>query len=229
MAAAALLFTRDPDFVSVPRDAFDHAGFRRWITSPDFPEKLHATFAEQELIIDMSPESIDAHNQVKGAITVVLGKIVLDEDLGQFYQDGALLTHEAAGLSTEPDFMFASWRTLESDRLRQVPKSKDDPDSIELAGTPDVVVEVVSRSSVRKDTVLLRAAYARAGVPEYWIIDARGEVVRFEILALSADGSYAPASASGSAQRSHVLGRSFRLGRTRNRLGRWLYRLHVEP
>ena len=36
---------------------------------------------------------------------------------------------------------------------------------LELEGVPDMVLEVVSRSSVRKDTVLMRQAYWRAATP----------------------------------------------------------------
>jgi len=211
--------------VSVPVEAFEHLGFRRWITSVDFPDQLRATFAERELFLDMSPESIEAHNKVKGAVTAALEWLVQGEDLGEIYPDGALLTNEAGGLSTEPDFMFASWRTLESGLLRLAPRSDGGADGIELVGTPDVVGEVVSPSSERKDTVVLRAAYAQAAIPEYWLVDARGETLRFEILLLGADGAYAASAAPGAPQASRAFGRAFRLGRRRNRLGRWSYRL----
>ena len=62
--------------------------------------------------------------------------------------------------------MFATWGTLEGDRLRLLPRSDGNPDGIELVGAPDLVVEVVSPSSARKDMVALRAAYARAGITE---------------------------------------------------------------
>jgi len=79
-------------------------------------------------------------------------------------------------------------------------------------------VEVLSDSSERKDEKLLRVAYARAGVPEYWLVDARGDALRFEILVLDT-GSY------GTAAESRAFGRPFTLTRTKNRLGRWSYRL----
>ena len=133
--------------MSVPRDAFEHLGFRRWLTSAAFPEHVRATFAERELFVDMSPESIESHNKVRGAVTAALEWIVREEDLGEIYPDGALLTNEAAGLSTEPDVMFATWGTLEGGRLRLLPRSDGNPDGIELVGAPDLVVEVVSPSS----------------------------------------------------------------------------------
>ncbi len=46
-----------------------------------------------------------------------------------------------------------------------------------IAGVPSLVVEILSPSSRRADTVTKRAAYARAGVPEYWLIDAEACLV----------------------------------------------------
>jgi Uma2 family endonuclease len=37
-------------------------------------------------------------------------------------------------------------------------------------GVPDLIAEVLSPSHPELDTVIKRAAYARAGVPEYWIV-----------------------------------------------------------
>ena len=36
--------------------------------------------------------------------------------------------------------------------------------------------------TVQKDTKRLREAYHRAGVPEYWLVDARGQEIVFQIL-----------------------------------------------
>lgn len=38
-------------------------------------------------------------------------------------------------------------------------------------GVPDVIVEVLSPSSIRRDRHVKFGAYERAGVPEYWIVD----------------------------------------------------------
>lgn len=44
-------------------------------------------------------------------------------------------------------------------------------------GVPALIVEVVSPSSTIQDTEIKRDAYARAGVPEYWIVDPRSREV----------------------------------------------------
>jgi Uma2 family endonuclease len=213
--------------IAVPSSALDHAGFRAWVTSPEFPDGFRATFVDREVLLDTSPEALDTHNQVKLAVTCAVDNIVIAEDLGEVYMDGMLITNRAAGLSTEPDLAFATWETLEQGRLRPVPRAKK-AGCLELEGAPDLVVEIVSDTSVRKDTVLLRDAYAKAGVQEYWIIDARGATLSFEILALTGRGAY-PRTRSKRSQMSAVLGRRFSLRRKRSRSGRWAYDLVEVP
>lgn len=95
---------------------------------------------------------------------------------------------------------------------------------VELAGSPDIVVEIVSDSSVRKDRALLRDGYGRAGVREYWLVDARGQDLEFEILhnqagvLRSQTGRFGP-------QVSRVLQGTWTLTRSTNRAGRFAYRL----
>ncbi|MCB0060795.1 MAG: Uma2 family endonuclease [Caldilineaceae bacterium] len=55
-------------------------------------------------------------------------------------------------------------------------------------GSPDLVVEVISPSSVRMDRVVKFTAYEAAGVPEYWIINPHTRTI--EVFTLSS-GEYA--------------------------------------
>jgi Uma2 family endonuclease len=224
MPGAATVLHIEGDRVCMPAAALDHSGFREWLKSDDFPEGVRASYIQGEVFLEMSPESIESHNKAKTEITVELGRIVRDDDLGELYSDLTLLTHPEAALSTEPDALFCSWATLESGRVRLVPRAQRADEYIELEGSPDLVVEIVSDSSQRKDLVLLRTVYARAHIAEYWLVDARGAQLRFEILVLGPEG-YSAAADATHAQPSAVLGRTFALLRERNRVGRWRYRL----
>lgn len=217
----------DGDRARLPSTIFDHAGFRAWARGGAVPENLRIAFIEGEVLIEMSPEATESHNKAKSKVTQVLVGIVDEEDLGEAYSDGVLVTNEAAELSTEPDFVFVSWTSFEAGRVVLVDKATRSDDYVELVGTPDVVVEIVSDSSVRKDRQLLYEAYRRAGVPEYWLIDARSEIeVQIHRLV---DGRYEPAAPNGEPQDSGVLSRSFQLVRGRNRAGRYKYSLVVGP
>lgn len=221
MGQAAVIHIED---VNVPSSALSHEGFREWVKSDDFPERVRASFVGGEAFLEMSPESLHSHAKVKLEVSVVVAPLVRALGLGETYPDGTLVTNQAAELSTEPDLVVVTWEAWESGRVVATPKKNRADDAIELVGTPDLVVEIVSDSSVRKDLVALRERYARAGIPEYWIIDALGEDIHFEILVLGADG-YAPRAPSGEPQPSPLLGRTFELTRAKSRIGTWTYTL----
>lgn len=211
--------------VTIPETAHTLDGYRAWVRSDDFPERGEISFLDGEIHIDMSPEKYQSHNQVKAEINHVVYELVKECDLGNYYPDGAWLTNEAAGLSTEADASLATWDTLRSGRVNFVP-SKDDDDSIEMQGSPDWVLEVVSDSSVRKDTKRLPSLYHRAGIREYWLIDARGDDVLFTIFHHEPE-CYAAANDDDGWQTSRVFGRQFRLERKRDQVGGWRYTLLV--
>ena len=208
----------------IPASALTLEGFRAWAKSDDFPERGRISFVYPEIFVETSPEELQTHGKVKLAITVALARLIERQDLGEFYPDRTLVTNEAAGLSTEPDGTFVTWEGLESGRVQLVPREEEPEQFLEVQGTPDWVLEIVSKTSVRKDTRRLREAYHRAGVPEYWLIDARRQDIAFDVLRHT-PAEYVPAAGRGGWQRSAVFGRLFRLQRQRGRLGLWRYTL----
>jgi Uma2 family endonuclease len=212
--------------VCVPASAGSFAGFREWATSDEFPERLRASFIDKEIHLDMSPEEFETHNKIKAEVTRAVINLNEDLDLGEFFSDRALVTNTAAELSTEPDASFVLWSSFVAGRVQLKPRKDRPKEYVELVGTPDWVLEIVSRYSVAKDTKLLRDAYHRAGVREYWLIDARFEEVSFQILRWRRD-RYVSVTARGKWRRSGVFGRNFALRRSKNRMGRWQYKLEV--
>jgi Uma2 family endonuclease len=51
-----------------------------------------------------------------------------------------------------------------------------------IEGVPDLLVEVLSPSTIRRDRDLKLRLYAETGVPEYWIIDPGGHQIEFLVL-----------------------------------------------
>ncbi len=209
-----------------PQATRDLAGFRAWAVSPDFPERGRIDFLGGDLEVDMSPEDLHTHGTVKSGIAAVLHGMVVDAGLGEVYIDRGRISNPRADLSVEPDVVVVFWETLDSGRLRYVPAASGEPDRyIEMEGAPDLVVEIVSNSSERKDLVRLPPLYAAAGIPEIWLVDVRKNAIRFEIRRLGPDGYETVTPDAKGWRSSPRLGRRFRLVRQEVRPGRWIYRL----
>jgi Uma2 family endonuclease len=216
----------EADFVfHIPRDAYTLAGFRRWVLSDEFPEKQPVLFREGEIYLFMPKEDVFTHAAVKTPIAVTMGSLFQDLDLGDMYINGVLVTNVEADLSGNPDMVGILWDSFDSGKVRYVTNKKDR--TVEIEGSPDWLLEIVSNSSVKKDKIDLRGSYHKAGVREYWIIDARGEQVELQILHWRKTG-YVAAPRKVGWQRSLVFGRSFKLNRSRDRRGAWRYELAVK-
>lgn len=210
----------------IPADALTYAGFRRWAHSRAFPEAGRIDYLAGDIEVDMSPEDLHTHGIVKVAITGALSSFVVARELGEVFVDRARVTSRFAGLSVEPDVVVVLWESLQTGRVRYVPASSKKPDRYtEIDGAPDIVVEVVSDSSVRKDTQRLPPLYARAGIPELWLADTRGGEVRFDIHPLQ-NGAYVRVEPDGEGWVvSPGLGVAFRLTRRKTPMGSWSYTL----
>jgi len=212
--------------IVIPGSAGTLDGFREWVTSDDYPYDGKMSFIENRIWIDMSPEELFTHNWVKKEITRALDTLAADEKIGEFCPDGVLLSNESAELSTEPDGLFFTYDTIKSGRLRIVPRRDHPEQSVELIGAPDMVVEVLSLSSGKKDRERLRRAYHRAGVREYWLIDALGEEIDFNIL-VAGEEDYEPTDHDGPWRYSAVFDRWFVLERERTDADFWHYHLRT--
>lgn len=90
-----------------------------------------------------------AHNQIKMEIARVVGSLPKEKRLGRYFGNRMLLTNFQASLSTEPDGMFFYHDTLASGRVVMRQRNQ----AVEIQGSPDLVMEVVSKTSTKKDSV----------------------------------------------------------------------------
>jgi Uma2 family endonuclease len=210
--------------VSIPSWVVDLESFRRWADAEDFSEDGRAWYLKGEVWIDMSKAQIFTHLAVKREFFYVLTGLVKAEDLGLFLPDGLLLSNVEADISGKPDATFVSTASIQAKQVELI--EGWDGGFVEMEGSPDVVLEVVSASSVHKDMVILRQAYWQAGIHEYWLVDARQEPVRFDIFRRTAKG-YAATRKRDGWLKSAVFGKSFQLTQRSNALGHPEYTLAV--
>ncbi|MFM9965173.1 MAG: Uma2 family endonuclease [Planctomycetaceae bacterium] len=212
------------DSVQVPIGVHDLASFRQWMRSDKSPEKAPVFFLAGEVWLDMSKEQLFSHNQLKMVIAAVLWGLAKPVR-GRFLPDGMLLTNEEADLSGNPDGVFVFNSSIRSGRVRLIEGKEEG--YVELEGSPDMVLEVVSDSSVDKDNDLLMDLYWKAGIREYWLVDARGERLEFQIYRHTARGYVTTRPASGW-RKSPVFGKAFRLTRQLDELGHPDFTLDVK-
>ncbi len=208
--------------IQLPQEPHTLDVFRSWVHSDDVPEKLRVSYLRGRITVDMSKEEILSHAEVKTSIAGTMFKLNETLDFGKLYINGVLLTNIDADVSNNPDMLATSWESIESGLVRFVSSSKDR--EIEIEGSPDWVLEIVSRSSVVKDKRELKQAYHQAAIREYWLVDARGTDIEFQIFHWR-KGGYVAAPKGDGWLRSRVFPFSFQLTRTRDRRGGWRYHL----
>lgn len=198
--------------IEVPEWVVDFDSFGEWRFSDDVPEKLKAHYVRGRVWVE-DMEEIFSHNLVKQAIYVRLGNIAKNENLGILFSDGVLLSNEAADVRNEPDAIFVSAESLKARRVTFKAGRRSSSHATMLVGSPDLVIEVVSPSSVDKDYEYLLAAYFDAGIREYWLIDARkAGAIAFTIHRRTVKG-FVPVRKSKGWSHSEVFGRSFQFVR----------------
>jgi Uma2 family endonuclease len=115
-----------------------------------------------ELYVSPAPRPL--HQEIVGRLGELLRPFVRAHRLGRALP-GPIDVLFGEGDYLEPDFVFVrSERThLVSDRG--------------VEGAPDLVVEIVSPGTTRRDRGVKRKRYAQFGVAEYWILDPKAKRV----------------------------------------------------
>ena len=204
-----------PEGTTVPAWVHDLSSFSRWCESAEFPETGRISYIRGDVWMDMSMEQLFTHNRLKMLIAATLEALVTSG--GYLFGDGARFRNTDADLSVEPDALFVSFDAIRTGRA--VLTEGADDGYMYVEGSPEWVLEVVSDSSVRKDTVDLPPVYFEAGIAEYWLVDARGETVRFNILKRGPRGYTTTRPQAGGWLKSAVFGKSFRVTQATDPLG----------
>jgi Uma2 family endonuclease len=126
-------------------------------------------------VLYMTPSPSWSHQEIAGEIFAHLRAYIRTAGLG--------------GVFMAPiDVELASNTVFQPDVVVLLKASQRKLKERHIIGAPDLVVEVVSPSSETHDRYRKLVAYARAGVPEYWIVDPDAQTV--EVLTLE-NGDYA--------------------------------------
>ena len=125
----------------------------------------------------MAPSADAWHNNAAGKLYLLIGMYAATNKLGLVFTD-SLDVHFPDGSLFKPDFMFISAANS---------KIVIDNKHSTIHGVPDMVAEVFSRSTMKRDIGIKKDIYEQNGVKEYWMIDPWRESVSVYLLR---DGKY---------------------------------------
>ena len=126
-----------------------------------------------EAVIEMSTSA--RHERIFGFLLSLLGLYVQERGLGEVLGSRTLMKVDDEN-GYEPDVLF-----VRADRLGIVGE-------LDVTERVDLAVEIVSKTSRKRDRETKFDGYERLGVPEYWLVDpVRREAVFYR---LAADGRY---------------------------------------
>ena len=161
------------------------APYEEYLALPD--DGRIVEWADGEIIKHMPPGP--AHQRTSSTLEALLKLYVKRLNLGEVFDAPFEVRLWPDGPSREPDVLF-----VRRERLSLLNDKR-------FEGAPDLVVEIISPTSVTLDRVDKYLEYERAGVGEYWIIDprprqqqadffVRGEAGRFVSAPVDDDGVY---------------------------------------
>ena len=129
--------------------------------------------SEGRLIITPAPTT--RHQEISFKLSFLLGNHVLTNNLGKVcYSPLDVKLWE--GIIRQPDIVFMS--NEHRDRITE-----------RYWGVPDLVMEILSESTVKKDRADKFFEYSKAGILEYWIVDPEAKTIDVYTLI---KGAYVP-------------------------------------
>ncbi|MCU0734843.1 MAG: Uma2 family endonuclease [Methylotetracoccus sp.] len=124
---------------------------------------------------DMSPAPLLRHQSLSGRIHVGLAKTLQEKGT-----EGGLPSE--CRIFAAPVDVVLNRNTVVQPDLIVVCDSSKLANGRYVDGAPDLVVEILSPQTAKKDRLTKRLVYQAAGVPEYWIIDPVGNTLEQYLL-----------------------------------------------
>jgi Uma2 family endonuclease len=114
----------------------------------------------------VTPSPNRKHQAISVNLTGMLWRYLQEHAIGRIF-------------SAPFDVVFSEFDVVEPDLL-YVSNARQDPilTSQHVRGAPDLVVEIESPSTRKRDETIKRRLYERFGVSEYWVIDPELDVIK---------------------------------------------------
>jgi|RhiMetdeSRZDD1v2_1073273.scaffolds.fasta_scaffold14764_5 Uma2 family endonuclease len=150
------------------KDAMKPAGPGVKLTYDDF--LLFPDDGQRHELIDGehygTPSPITRHQQISGNLYYLLRSFLEERPIGAVFYAPLDVVFSRFDV-VEPDLLYVS-----NERAAQVMTHQN------VQGTPEVVIEIGSPATRKRDETIKRRLYERAGVAEYWVVDPEVDVIR---------------------------------------------------
>jgi Uma2 family endonuclease len=114
----------------------------------------------------VTPSPNDKHQTLLGNLYLLIGLWLRSQPIGKVWLAPFDVVFSRSDV-VEPDLLYIS-----NERKARILTAAN------VQGTPELVVEIGSPSTRRRDETVKRDLYERAGVSEYWFVDPERDVVR---------------------------------------------------
>jgi Uma2 family endonuclease len=148
----------DPDQLLLPTMTYEE--FLLWAD-----EDVHAEWVEGKVLL-MTPAS-SRHQRISMFLGTLLNLYVSSHDLGEVFDAPFQMRLHQPPRGREPDILFVA-----KEHLGQITEQF-------LDGPADMVVEIISPESTRRDRRAKFSEYEASGIREYWLIDPQREYAEF--------------------------------------------------
>jgi len=131
------------------------------------PDEKRYELIEGELF--MAPSPNEAHQRISGDLEFLLRQHVRENGLGFVYDApfDVVLSDEDV---VQPDILFIS-------------KERSSIITVDnVRGVPDLIIEIISMSTSKRDKKEKNEIYSKYGVKEYWIVDPTVENIEVKVL-----------------------------------------------
>jgi Uma2 family endonuclease len=132
-----------------------------YVTFPD-SDGIRKEIIEGELF--MSPAPAIKHQLILKRLSQLLDQFVQRKGLGEV-------------LIAPCDVIFSNINILQPDILYISNKNFQILTELNIKGAPDLIIEILSPSTIENDRIYKKLVYEKFGVKEYWIVDPQEEMI----------------------------------------------------
>ena len=158
-------------FTSVqPKTKRELLTYDDYVTFPD-NDGIRKEIIEGELF--MSPAPSIKHQLILRNLFRILDKFIVEKNIGQLF-------------FAPCDVIFSNINVMQPDILFISNENSKILTALNIKGAPDLIVEILSPSTIENDRIYKKLVYEKFGVKEYWIVDPQEEMI--EVWALQDDG-----------------------------------------